>query len=180
LAASIWAAPHRRRAIIWIGLGWIVTTILSLALVRIARSMSIDQISDSTYRAGAVALWQTVLNPFFVEVLVLTVVGLATILVGWLMGPGRVASGMRSGTERTLASWRVRMMPRAGDSAFLRFIRQYRVGFRWGLLVLTVLAMILQAPLTVGSVSVILLVALILLVILEFLAVPDEAARSTS
>jgi hypothetical protein len=145
-------------------------------LVRIARSMAIDQISDSTYRAGAVALWQTILNPFLVEVLVLTVVGLATVLVGWLLGPGRVATGMRAGTQRTLAGWRIRMMPRAGDSATLRFVHQYRVGFRWGLLVLTVLVLVLNAPLTVMSAVIILLVALVLLVILEFLAVPDTAS----
>jgi hypothetical protein len=173
LGLGIWAAINRRKALIWTGWGAIAATVVSLALVRMARAAYLDPISDPVYREGAVAIWQTILNPLLIQVLVLALLGLALATVGWLLGPGRVATDLREGTQYYLANWRRKLMP---DSGLAHFAHNHRMALRWGLVAVTVLVLMMFAPLTLATAGTVLLVAALALVVIEFFAVPETAA----
>jgi hypothetical protein len=174
LGLGIWAARNRRKALLWTGWGAIAATVVSLALVRMARAAYLDPISDPVYRDGAVAMWQTVLNPLLIQVLVLALLGLALVVTGWLLGPGRVATDLREGSQYYLANLRLKMMP--AGSGLAHFAHDHRTILRWGLVAVTVLVLMLFAPLTLATAATILLVAVLALIVIEFFAVPETAA----
>jgi hypothetical protein len=177
LAASIWAAPNRRRAVVWTGLGWIVAAVIALVLVRLTRNMALAHVADPTYRAGAAAFWQTLLNPFLIEILVLMLIGLATLTVGWLLGPGRAAVRLRRTSQLYLADGRAAIWPHAAQNTFIRGLQRYHVALRWLILAVIVVALVMSAPLTITQTLVILALAGLAYLLLEFLAVPEVAAR---
>jgi hypothetical protein len=177
LAAAIWVAPNRTRALAWTGLGWIITALVTLAIVRVTRNVALAHISDPTYQAGAASLWRTILDPLLIEILVLMLIGLATLTAGWLLGPGTAARRIRSSSQQYLAGGRTAVWPHASDNAFIRFLQRYRDLLRWLIVVLAVIALVMNAPLTLTTTLIVLAVAIFGWVVLEFLAVPEVAAR---
>jgi hypothetical protein len=172
LAGSIWAANNRRQALVWTGLGVMGAALVTLAMVRITRNLALSQVTDPTYNAGAMAIWQTILNPFFVEIFVLGVLGMAVVLLGWLLGDSHAAIQIRLQCRRYLVAGRAKVWPTAESTAFLRFIQRHRTSLRGLLLVTTGLVLLLNTPLTLTTTTAILFVAVLALIILEFLATP--------
>ena len=175
LLLALAAAPDRRKMAVRIGVGWIIVTIASVVVVRTLRAILLGQITDPTYHAAATSVWQALLTPLFKQTAILFLVGLVIAAVGWLLGPGRIATVWRTGLENALGSGRTSLLPAADQAAYVRWLRRHHAQLLWGLLVLTAIGLLLSAPLTVVSLTVILGIAAILWIALEFLVAPAPA-----
>jgi hypothetical protein len=173
LALAALASRNRRRTLAGIGIGLIVAGLLTLVVLRVIRTMTLDPIADPTYRAAAVAVWQTVLNTFLVQLIVTAVLGLAIAATGWLAGPGRVATSIRLTFQRWLSGAHAAVMPAAGNWGWVKATRRYHRPIQWGLLVATLLVLLALTPLTVPTIIAVLVLSVLVLVLLELVVAPE-------
>jgi hypothetical protein len=169
LGLAVALAKDRRRMFIWVGFGIIGAVIVTLVIVRITRGVMLGQITDTTYNQAAVAVWQTILNPFLIQISVTALLGLAIAMTGWLLGPGKVAAGTRRTSQQTLAGWRVAILPQAESTSIIQFARRHHQQLLWWLLGLTIISLLLLIPLTIGTALSVIAIAILALLLLEFL-----------
>ena len=180
LGLGVGLSHQRRRTMTQLGIGVIITGILTLALVRIGRSTMLDPITDPTYHAAAVAIWHTILHSLILQVILTAIIGAVISAVSWWLGPGRAAAGLRNQSQRLLARGRLALFPAFDDTAAAQFIVHHRRSGRWVLALVTALVLTLNVPLTFASMAVIFGAALITLVIWEFLVAPRHQASPSS
>jgi hypothetical protein len=178
LALAVAISSNRRRTLVWTGLGIILAGLVTLIAIRITRVTMLDSIRDNVYRDAAVAIWQTVLYPFWQQLAATALIGLALTLTGWLLGPGRVASWVREQTQGLLGQGRTALLPTLDRAPAVQFVGRHHGVFLWGILVVTLFALALNIPLKAPEVAGIVLIALLVLLVLEFLVAPLVPAES--
>ncbi|MBW4061519.1 hypothetical protein HJC99_03055 [Candidatus Saccharibacteria bacterium] len=180
LALAIGVSKKRRRTTVQTGIGIIFAGVVTLAVIRIGRAAMIDPISDPIYRNAAVSVWHTILTPFFWQLGVMALLGAVIALVGWLAGPGKVATTVRTGSENLLASGRVALLPTLSENTAVVWMRRHRLALRWTVLVLTVVTLGLFVPLSVVKLIVILVIALIVFLGLEFVIADSNLPKTAA
>ncbi len=175
LILALAAATDRRKMAVRIGVGWMIVTIVGIVVVRSARAILLGQITDPTYNAAAVSVWQALLKPLYLQTVVLFLIGAVTAVIGWLMGPARVATSWRTWLQRVLAGGRTSLLPAADQAGWSHFLRRHHSQELWALLVLTILVLLLLVPLNVTELALVLLGAGVVWLVLEFLVSPAPA-----
>lgn len=175
LILALAAATDRRKMAVRIGVGWMIVVVVGIVLVRSARAILLGQITDPTYNAAAVSVWQALLGPLYLQTVILFLVGAATAVVGWLMGQSRVATAWRTSLMGALAGARTSLLPAADQAGWTRFLRRHHSQELWALLILTILVLLLLTPLNVPELALVLLSAGVVWLILEFLVAPAPA-----
>ncbi len=89
---SLW----RRRTLMWIGIGVVITAALSLVVIAIAQPAVLAGILDPLIRALADEIWDVVLNGLIWQTVLLGILGLLVALGAWVAGPSEQAVGIRS------------------------------------------------------------------------------------
>ncbi len=171
-ALAVWLARDRRRGIMNVGGVLLLASVLSLVLVRIVRGLMLAQVANPTNHEAAIVIWQTVLHYFYVQLGVLAVAGIAMMAVGWLLGPSGLALRWRQGGGSFLATTRTKLAPGLGNNSVVAFMQQHRHYFEWGVLGLTILALLAFIPLSVGTIILILVLACVVLLGVEFVVYP--------
>jgi hypothetical protein len=172
LILALAAATDRRKMAVRIGAGWMIMTVVGVIAVRSVRAILLGQITDPTYNAAAVSVWQALLKPLYLQTVILFLVGAVTAVIGWLMGPARVATSVRTALQRSLAGARSSLLPAADQASWTRFLRRHHSQELWALLILTVLVLLLLTPLNVTELALVLLGAGVIWLVLEFLVAP--------
>jgi hypothetical protein len=172
LILAMAAATDRRKMALRVGVGWIVVTIVGVITVRLVRSLLLGQITDPTYSAAAVTVWQALLKPLYLQTIILFITGAVIATAGWLLGPSRVATSWRTALVGALAAGRNALLPAADQAGWTRFLRQHHSGELWSLLILTVVVLLLLTPLNVLELALVLLGAGLAWLLLEFLVAP--------
>jgi hypothetical protein len=171
-ALTLAVARNRRKAVIAVGISWMVAAVLSLVVIRVTRGLLIGPMPSGVNRDAAITIWQTVLQYYYVQLAVTFTVGLLATLAGWLLGPGRVASRFRASSLGVLTAGRSRLIKSPGEVPAIGFFQRQRRWFEWGLLAVTLIILAFFMPLTVTTTLLICAVALIALAIVEMLAAP--------
>lgn len=165
---AIAVAENRRRIALIIGTGWMGVVVLGVILVRVTRAILLGQIHDQTYYNAAVSIWQAMLKPLYLQSLVLFVLGAVLVVVAWLLGPARVAIGFRGWGQNLLGGWQYSIMPDASEMGWVKFLRRNHSGFLWAIVVVTFFVLLLLTPLTLLTLSLVLVGAVIVWLVLEF------------
>jgi hypothetical protein len=173
LVAALAVSVDRRRMAVWIGVGWMIVTLLGLIILRITRQVLLGTIQDSTYKSAASDIWHALLTPFYLQTTILFILGLIVALCGWLSGPAVLATRWRTAGLGFLAKTRHSWMPRLDNVPAIQFLRDHHLAALWVLLIATVLALLMLIPLTVPVLLIVLVCSLILWLILEFLVAPS-------
>lgn len=168
---AIYLAKNRRRASMWLAL-WI-SAILGLSLVAISAgdSYAFNGINDATYKAAAVAIYSTVLAPFYAYISMLLTVGIVVALMSWANGKSSWAIGLRKGLASGAKATHKFVFRGHDNHPVFDEISKYRNGIYWLITVATVLILILAfRPLYVSTVLVATAIALVLSAIVEIIA----------
>jgi hypothetical protein len=172
LILALALATDRRKMAVRIGVGWMIMVIVGVIIVRGARALLLGQITDPTYNAAAVAVWKALLNPLYLQSVILFLIGAVTAIIGWLLGPARVATAARTAMQRSLAGARTSLIPAADQAAWTRFLRRHHSQELWALLIFTILVLLMLTPLNMTELALVLLGAGLLWLVLEFLVTP--------
>jgi len=89
---SLW----RRRTLMWIGIGVVITAALSLVVIAIAQPVVLAAILDPLYRALADEIWDVILNGLIWQTVLLGILGLLIALGAWVAGPSGQAVAIRT------------------------------------------------------------------------------------
>jgi len=138
----------------------------------------LGQISDPTYQQAASEIWQTLLTSYYLQTTILFLIGLVVASAGWIAGPAPVAIRVRSRSLGFLASRRTSWLPQADSSQAVSFLRRNHPAALWFILVVTIIVLLMLVPLTIGSLSVVLLSALIVWLALEFFVAPASPQKA--
>ncbi|GAA3784106.1 hypothetical protein GCM10022403_018500 [Streptomyces coacervatus] len=95
LALALWISPDRRRSVLQLGLWLVVCTVVLSSVLRAVRDQILGQVPDGVYRDGVRAVLWTVFTTLRERGDQLLVVGVATAVVAYLVGPGRLPVGLR-------------------------------------------------------------------------------------
>jgi hypothetical protein len=176
-ALAVWLARLKRRALLGVGFVWALSALLTLAIVRITRNAMLADISNPLYKNAASAIWTTVLHSLFIELEVIFTLGLATIIVSWLLGPSRLSYWLRSRSQALLATTRLKWFPTLDGAQPVHFLQSHRRIGEWTILGISLLALIAMVPLTVNTIMVVAVAAIVVLLIFEFLTTTAPASN---
>jgi hypothetical protein len=172
LGSAVWLNRDHRRGLMNVGGVFIGSAIVAWVLVRIARSLMLGKIADQVNKDAAQAIWSTVLHYFYVELSVIATLGLVIIAVGWVLGSSRWALRIRAGSGEGLSRARTSWLPSLNENPAIMFMQKNRRYFEWGILGLTILALLASIPLTIGTIALIVIIAFVALLGVEFFAYP--------
>ena len=181
LAVAVWLAPGHRRMLSIAGFGMAGAFLLLLGALSIGRSFYLSHLPPNSIPADAAAVvWDTMMRQFTLRLQTLVVVGLVIALGAWVLGPGRVAEALRTGSGRLLLASRAgaaRLGWRPGPVD--RWVAAHITALRAGALVLIVGVYVLWTRPTGAVVIWLTVLLLLILAVLEFLRrgaeLPDTA-----
>jgi hypothetical protein len=151
----------------WVSLGLAVgLLILALALATDRRKMAVR------IGVGWMIMVIVGVNPLYLQSVILFLIGAVTAIIGWLLGPARVATAARTAMQRSLAGARTSLIPAADQAAWTRFLRRHHSQELWALLIFTILVLLMLTPLNMTELALVLLGAGLLWLVLEFLVTP--------
>jgi len=176
-ALAVWLARVKRRALLGVGVVWMLGALLTLATVRITKGVMLADIQDPIYRDAADAIWPIVLHSLYTEIEVIFTIGLATVITAWVLGPSRLATAIRSRSQLWLSGSRERWFPEIDKAQPVHFLQSHRRPGEWTILGLAVIALIALAPLTPATIAIVVILAVLILLIFEFLATPKPTAH---
>lgn len=180
LAGSALVVPNKRRATIRAALVLVSACVLSLVLLAVARSLYLDAATSPKVSEGsASAVFDILVRNLRYGVITLGVVGIVIAVVAYFVGPSAPARKARAFASSGIASAR----NRAGDlgyqpNALEEFVSARKRGIELAIAALAVLALVVWDRPGIGAVLFIVVVALVLVGVVEFLArgaVPETA-----
>lgn len=170
-ALAIYLSKKGLRTAAGLGL-WIAGIFaVSLASLVIAQSAALQGITDSTYNAAAVAIWSTVLAPFYGYMAALISLALVATTLAWSTSDAKLAASIRN--KLKTADSRVHNFVIRGhdNNQFFSITRKYRQGLEWLVLVVALgLILFVFRPVTVSIVLVTFAVGLLVTAVIEILA----------
>jgi hypothetical protein len=176
LIGSALLVPNRRRGTIRSALVLIAGCVFFLVLLAIGRSLYLDA---AVNKDAAQAVFDILVRNLRYGIITLGVVGIIIALVAYFAGPSAPAKKARE----LAASGIARTRNKAGDlgyqpNAFEEFVAAHKRGIELGIAALAVLVLVLWDHPGIGAVLFILVIALLLVGVVEFLArgaVPETA-----
>lgn len=177
---AIWAAPRggRRRALALVGAALAIGMGVLAVSVGVGRSVYLGEIpTDVLPPAAAAALFDTLAQPLRTTLRAVFVLGMLIGLVGYLSGASASATAIRRGYGRTMDRFRTPAVDREP-----RAVETYAARFRVPLRIVTVaiaVAVLVFWRYPSGTVVVVtILIAVLALLLVEFLARPALADRT--
>lgn len=184
-AAGVYLAAHRRRALIWAALGVFAAMLLLGITLAVARAVYLDHLPVGTSTDAAAVVFDSLVRFLRAGVRAVGALALVTAAGAFLIGPSRVAVGIRTGCRRGIGALRdVAVSAGLPLGAVGRFVHRFK---RWiGAAILAVAAIVLFSwsyPTTVVVVWTVVIV-LVAFALREFLdtgapATPSAPAPST-
>ncbi|MEU7906519.1 hypothetical protein [Actinoplanes sp. NPDC049118] len=108
LAVAVWLAPGRRRMLSIAGLGIALSLLLLLGGLAAGREYYLSHLPQNTLPTDAAAVvWDTMTAQFVVRLQTVVLVGVVIALGAWVVGPGELARGLRTGANWLVTSARV-------------------------------------------------------------------------
>lgn len=101
LIVAVLVSLWRRSTFLWIGVGIIVTMVISLIAYEVSESWFLVSITDPLLRLIGGRIWNAVINGLITQTIVLIVLGVLIVIGAWIAGPSRSAVGIRS----TVQGW---------------------------------------------------------------------------
>jgi len=102
LMIAVFLSLWRRKTTLWIGIGIVITMLLSLLVYQAAESWLLVSIADPLGRLFGGAIWDVITNGLIIQTIVLMIIGLISIIGAWVMGSSRTAVRIRS----KVSGWR--------------------------------------------------------------------------
>jgi hypothetical protein len=100
LGLMVLLSPDRRRALAVVGVGVVVTMVVTAVALRIARRVVLDQIDGDVKRRAAGDVWSGLLSSLFWQTAALTALGVLVAGGAWLAGPSPRAATVRGWFRR--------------------------------------------------------------------------------
>lgn len=179
LVASALVVPRRRRATIRSALVLVAACVLTLALLAIARSLYLDAATSPKVTEGsAAAVFDILVRNLRYGVITLGVVGIVVALVAYFVGPSAPAKKARQLAGAGIDGARTK----AGElgyqpNALEAFVGAHKRAVELAVAGLAAVVLVLWDRPTIGVVLLLLVVALVLVAIVEFLARGAETER---
>ena len=167
LALAVLLALDRRHMLGLVGVGTVVTMVVTAVALRIGRRVLFDQIVGDVRRRAVGAVWTGLLTPLFRQTAVLLVLGLLLASGAWLLGPAASAVRVRG--------WLGGGARAASTSPALAALGAHRRQLQAGICVVGAVALLLLPSLTVTTALVVAILVVVTVVGLEVLT-PGEAA----
>lgn len=171
LAVAVWLAPGHRRMLSIAGFGMAGAFLLLLGALAIGRTYYLGHLPPNSIPPDAAAVvWDTLVRQFTLRLQTLVVVGLVIALGAWVLGPGRLAEALRTGSGRLILAARAgaaRLGWRPGPVD--RWVAAHVAALRAGALVLIVAVYALWTRPTGAVVIWLTVVLLLMLAVIEFL-----------
>ena len=101
LIIAVFISLWRRKTTLWIGIGIVITMLLSLIVYKVAESWLLVSIADPLLRLFGGAIWGVITNGLIIQTIVLMIIGLLIIVGVWLAGSSRTAVSIRT----TVRGW---------------------------------------------------------------------------
>jgi hypothetical protein len=172
LVAAIWVATDRRRVLSWLGIATIISGLVSLVLVRLARNELIGDIAEPTQQAGAEAAWDIVVDQLVAQTWALIILGLLAVLFAWFFGPSSRASNLRTSFMTARASSQEGREP----NAVTDFLQRYGRILEWVVVALGVIFLLLVPAVRGWIVLITAIVVIGIVVAIEWIAGSPAAA----
>ena len=169
---AIWVATDRRRVLSWLGIATIISGLISLVLVRLARNELIGDIAEPTQQAGAEAAWGIVVNQLVAQTWALIILGLLAVLFAWFFGPSSRVSNLRTSFMTARASSQEGREP----NAVTDFLQRYGRILEWVVVVLGVIFLLLVPAVRGWIVLITAIVVIGIVVAIEWIAGSPAAA----
>jgi hypothetical protein len=107
LAVAVWLAPGHRRMLSIAGFGMAAAFLLLLGALAFGRTFYLTHLPPNSIPSDAAAVvWDTLMRQFTLRLQTLVVVGLVIALGAWVLGTGRLAETLRTGSGRLLLAAR--------------------------------------------------------------------------
>jgi hypothetical protein len=153
LVAAIWWSPRRRRTIIAACIAGLFSLAITVVVVRIARSLFLGNFHVPANQAAAAAIGQALINPLFTQTRVWFALLALVAIVTWITSPFASAVSFRAWVGRAAAST-YRATGQVGvQSPAIAWLRSRRRLVEWVLLALTLVALMVLAPLSLTIVA---------------------------
>lgn len=104
LIIAVFISLWRRKTTLWIGIGIVITMLLSLLVYKAAELWLLVSIADPLLRLFGGAIWDVITNGLIIQIIVLMIIGFLFIVGTWLVGSSRTAVSIRT----TVRGWRDR------------------------------------------------------------------------
>jgi hypothetical protein len=172
LIGSALVVPTRRRATIRAAIVLVAACLLTLVLLAVGRSLYLDAATTPNVSKGAAAaVFDILVRNLRYGVITLAVVGVVIGIVAYFVGPSSAAVKARAFASSGIAGAR----RKAGDlgyqpNAFERFVSAHKRGIELGVAALAFLVLVLWDRPGIGTVIAIAIVALLVVLLVEFLA----------
>jgi len=101
---AVWVSVWRRRTLLWIGVGLIITMALSLVVFGLVRSQVLGEFASDLYRAAVEAMWGILLSGLVTQTILVLVAGVIIAVGAFLAGPHRWAVGVRGSVGRFMGN----------------------------------------------------------------------------
>jgi hypothetical protein len=174
LAAGVFAARSRRRALIGVGLGVAAAMVVLAIGLLIARTIYLNSVPASVLPTDAAAAAYDALIHFLrVGLRVILAVGLVIAIAAFITGPSRAAVRTRAALASGIA-WLRNLGQRRGVSTgpFGQWVYRHRAVLRIGAVTLIALILVFWGQPTALTVILLVVILLILLGLIELLALP--------
>lgn len=165
LGLVVLLSPDRRRGAALVGVGVVVTMVVTAIVLRIARRVVLDQVEGSVKRRAVEDVWGGLASPLVHQTAVVAALGFLLALGAWLVGPSEHAA--------TVRGWFRGRRP-AGIPAVAAHLRPIQAGAGVG----GALALLALPNLTVTTMLVILALVVAVVVALQVLAGRSEIATA--
>jgi hypothetical protein len=174
LAGGVLLAKHRRRALLWVGVGAMVAMVVLAAALLVARGLLVSSVPEQGVAATA-ATFDILVRFLRIALRTVFVVGLVVAVGAFLTGGSAAATQVRSMSARGIG-WlrRGRFRALLSSSGVGPWVYAYRTILRTALVLLAVLVVLFIDRPTGIDVLVVAIVLVVLLGVVELLAVPPR------
>ncbi len=94
-AIALWVSLWRRRTLLYIGVGLVITMALSLLVFGLVKSQVLDQFVSELYRSAAEAMWSILLSGLVTQTVLVLLAGVIIAVGAFLAGPHPWAMAVR-------------------------------------------------------------------------------------
>jgi hypothetical protein len=180
LGGAVAISPNRRRAILGIGIGFVVVAVITAVAFRVTRNTLVGSVSDPTAQTAVLDIWKIFLQRLWQQTAVILVVGFIIAVAAYLVGPARGASWVRKETEGVLANLRGHGLEEHTPSAIAGFVGPHKRLLEGLAVVLAFLVLLIWPQPTVAVVILIAVILLILVLLIELFGGFTLAARGAA
>lgn len=169
---AVWLAKNRRKMVIILGTVYSVLMAITLVSIRLSQNL-IPKNFDSQYQAAVSAAVKTITNSLLIQTRTILLLGLLVILIAWITGSSRVAAVSRVRINLLLEG-KLHTAIFAHENSLTRWIGGHKRVLQWTAIAI-IAAIMLLVSLSPALVLWYALFMLVIVLIIEMLAAPQNA-----